>query len=328
MLEHGNNCEDDNKIREDQTDPPGTKVINRAVSEKGTGDRLDVFLARETSEAYSRTYLQSLIKDGEVEVNGEKIQKPSYRLSGGETVRISIPPAMPTALEPEPIPLDIVYEDDDLAVVNKQRDLVVHPAPGHYSGTLVHALLYHFDNLSSINNIMRPGIVHRLDKDTTGLLLIAKNDTAHLALSYQLQKRTMKREYLALTHGVPDVKKGKIDMRVGRDPDTRFKMAVVQSGGKTAVTWFEVDQVYGEHSLLKCQLETGRTHQIRVHLTYIGYPVIGDPLYAPEYPDYGLKGQALHATCVGFEHPTTEEYMEFTSSFPEDVKEVISKIEK
>ncbi len=307
--------------------PPGTKILRHHVSEDEGGTRLDVFLARHTSEAYSRTYLQSLISQQRVQVDGSSVNKASHRLHGGESVQIIIPPAVPSTLEPEPIPLDVVYEDDDLLVLNKQRDLVVHPAPGHYSGTLVHGLLHHCENLSSINNIMRPGIVHRLDKDTTGLMVVAKNDTAHLHLSYQLQKRWMEREYLALVHGVPDVKKGKIEMRIGRDPDTRFKMSVVRSGGKRAVTWFRVEGVIdSEHALLRCELETGRTHQIRVHLSYIGYPVVGDPLYAPEYDDYGLEGQALHATRVAFEHPTSAEWLEFESELPDDVQDVIGRL--
>lgn len=305
----------------------GTQVKQWRVSEEEEGVRLDVFMARHTSEAFSRTYIQSLLEAGNAAVDGETVTRASHTLKDGQEIKLVIPPARPQALEPEPIPLDVVYEDDDLLVINKQRNLVVHPAPGHHSGTLVHALLHHCSNLSSINNIMRPGIVHRLDKDTTGLMVVAKNNTAHLDLSYQLKKRWMKREYYALVYGVPEVKRGKIDMRVGRDPDNRFKMAVVKSGGKRAVTWFTVSEVIDEqHSLLHCQLETGRTHQIRVHMSYIGHPVVADPLYAPDYPGYGLEGQALHATKIAFEHPTSREKMEFSASLPEDVQEVIESL--
>ncbi|MFO7942540.1 MAG: RluA family pseudouridine synthase [Bacillota bacterium] len=304
-----------------------TRVFEGVVSDEDDGTRLDIFLARNTTEAYSRTYLQSLIREGNIAVDSSVICTPSSRLEEGQKVRMTVPPPQEGILEPEDIPLDVVYEDDDIIVINKSRDLVVHPAPGHYTGTLVHALLHHSSRLSTIIDHTRPGIVHRLDKDTTGLMVVAKNDTSHLSLSYQLQKRRMKREYLALVHGVPEVETGTIETRIGRDPETRFKMKVVNSGGKHAVTHFRVDEVVGNsHALLRCNLETGRTHQIRVHLEFIGHPVVGDPMYAPEWPNHGLSGQALHAVRLTLEHPTTGETMEFEASMPDDMKNVLRQL--
>ncbi|MFP4200638.1 MAG: RluA family pseudouridine synthase [Bacillota bacterium] len=305
----------------------GTRVFAGTVSDEDDDARLDIFLARNTTEAYSRTYLQNLIREGNVSVDDSVIRIPASRVTKGQRVRMTVPPPKEGMLEPEDIPLDVVYEDDDIIVINKSRDLVVHPAPGHYSGTLVHALLHHSNDLSTIIDHTRPGIVHRLDKDTTGVMVVAKNDTAHLSLSYQLQKRHMKREYLALVHGVPEVETGTVKTRIGRDPETRFKMRVVNSGGKFAVTHFRVDEILGNsHALLRCNLETGRTHQIRVHLTFIGHPVVGDPMYAPSWPDYGLSGQALHAARLTLEHPTTGEEMEFEAPIPDDMDEVIQRL--
>ncbi len=304
------------------------RVFEGCVGEEDAGTRLDIFLARNTSEAYSRTYLQKLIRDGDVQVDGREVTTPGKVLEVHQRVRMVVPPPRGQTLEPEDIPLDVVYEDDDLIVINKSRDLVVHPAPGHYTGTLVHALLHHSSQLSTIIDHTRPGIVHRLDKDTTGLMVVAKNDTAHLSLSYQLQKRRMKREYLALVHGLPEVETGTVDARIGRDPETRFKMKVVNSGGKKAVTHFRVDKVLGRsHALLRCNLESGRTHQIRVHLAFIGLPVVGDPMYAPGLPDYGLTGQALHATRLVLEHPTTGREMAFEAPMPEDMRSLVERLE-
>ncbi len=312
---------------EDNDLPPGTQVLDWRVQEEDCGSRVDVFLARHTSQAYSRTYIQNLIREGNVQVQDGVVDAPSRTVHTGDRITMMVPPARKTALEPEDIPLDIVFEDDDLLVVNKQRGLVVHPAPGHHSGTLVHALLHHCSDLSSINNIMRPGIVHRLDKDTTGVMVVAKNNTAHLHLSYQIRKRHMKRVYLALVYGAVEVQTGKIEARIARDPDTRFKMKVAVRGGKTAVTWFRViDVLDGRHALLRCELETGRTHQIRVHLAYIGHPVVDDPLYAQDHPPRGLQGQALHAHHLSFEHPTTGQRMDFEAPMPADMQELVETI--
>ncbi len=306
---------------------PGSQVLNWTVSAEDEGLRLDVFLAQNTPQAYSRTYIQNLIREGNVTADGELVTVPSNLVSGGEFVELVVPPPRESTLEPEPIPLDVLFEDDDILVINKQRDLVVHPAPGHYSGTLVHGLLHHCSELSGINNIMRPGIVHRLDKDTTGAMVVAKTDRAHLHVSQQIKKRLMKRIYLALTHGVPEVESGKIETRIARDPDTRFKMKAVARGGKDAVTWFRVQEVPDDgHALLRCELDTGRTHQIRVHLEYIGHPVVGDPMYGGEYPAYGLQGQALHARELSFEHPATGERMTFTAPLPEDFTAVLDRM--
>ena len=306
---------------------PGAQLFRWTAALEDEGLRLDVFLAQHTTEGFSRTYLQSLVRDGNVMVDHEVVDTPSHLVSSGDEVELLIPPPRESTLEPEPIPLDVVYEDEDLMVINKQRNLVVHPAPGHYSGTLVHALLNHCSDLSSINNIMRPGIVHRLDKDTTGAMVVAKNNTAHLDISYQIKKRRMKRIYLAVVHGVPEVETGRVEARIGRDPDTRFKMKVVTRGGKTAGTWFRVIELLGrEHALLRCQLDTGRTHQIRVHLSYIGHPVVGDPLYADGYPAHGMSGQALHAARLSFEHPTTGELLDFEVPPPEDMQRLMDNL--
>ncbi len=305
----------------------GTQVFEGVVEPEDGGIRLDVYLARNTTNAYSRTYLQNLVRDGHVEVDSIAVSTPGKLVEEGQRVRVVVPPPTTHTLEPEDIPLDIIYEDEDLMVINKDRDMVVHPAPGHYSGTLVHALLHHSSDLSTIIDRTRPGIVHRLDKDTTGAMVVAKNDTAHLGISYQLQKRKMKREYLALVHGVPDVASGSVYARIGRDPETRFKMRVVTSGGKSAVTHFHVEEVFGsEYSLLRCNLETGRTHQIRVHLAYIGLPVVGDPMYGSGLPTLGLEGQALHAARLVLEHPTTGETMEFEAPLPEDFEAVLREL--
>jgi len=306
---------------------PGSQVLQRTVSGADEGLRMDVFLARHTTEAYSRTYIQNLIREGHVCVDREVVNVPSYLVRAGEEVEMVIPPPRESTLEPEPIPLEVLFEDEDVLVINKQRDLVVHPAPGHYSGTLVHGLLHHCSELSGINNIMRPGIVHRLDKDTTGAMVVAKNDRSHLHLSQQIKKRKMRRIYLALTHGVPEVETGRIETRIARDPDTRYKMKAVARGGKWAATWFQVEEIPdARHALLRCELDTGRTHQIRVHLAYIGHPVVADPMYGEEYPTYGLAGQALHARELSFEHPATGQRIDFTAPLPEDFQSVLDRM--
>lgn len=284
--------------------------------------RLDKYLASKL-EGMTRTQIQSLIEDGNILVNG-KAAKASYTVKNGDAVRVIIPEAEPCEIKPENIPLDIYYEDSDLLVINKPAGMVVHPAAGNYSGTLVNALLYHCGDLSGINGILRPGIVHRLDKDTSGLLVACKNDFTHRVLSKDFANRKVTRRYHALVHGVIEHNLGRIDAPIGRSPLDRKLMAVVE-GGRRAVTNFQVLERFPENTYLELALETGRTHQIRVHLKYIGYPVVGDP-------QYGLKkeilptGQLLHAKTLGFTHPRTGKYLEWTSPLPKEFEEYLNKL--
>lgn len=289
-----------------------------AVPTDQEGRRLDQFLASQVDLGLSRSQLQRLVKEGRCLVNGEP-SRPARMVAAGEQVVLELPdPESPTPAA-EDIPLEVVYEDPDLIVINKPRGMVVHPAPGHGTGTLVNALLFHCHDLSGINRVMRPGIVHRLDKDTTGLLVAAKNDRAHLILAQQLKERRVTREYLALVHGSPLVERGIIEADLGRDPRQRQRMAVVESGGRQAITRFRVVERFPAHGLLAVSLDTGRTHQIRVHLAYIGFPVVGDPLYGARRDPLGLTGQALHARLLGFVHPATEEWLEFSVPPPADM---------
>lgn len=293
------------------------------VGPEGHGRRLDVYLAGEEEEL-TRTYIQKLIAGGLVQVNGIP-QKPNYRVKEGDEITVEIPPPQELELKPEPIPLDIYYEDEDVIVVNKPRGMVVHPAEGNYTGTLVNALLYHCRDLSGINGILRPGIVHRLDKDTSGLLMVAKNDYAHLNLAEQLKNRQVERRYWALVHGVVKEKKGLVDAPVGRDPRNRKKMAVVESG-KRAVTRYEVLWTAEGYSFLELNLETGRTHQIRVHMSYIGHPLVGDLVYGPSRPHFGLNGQFLHAYRLGFVHPRNGNFLRFESPLPAELASILENI--
>lgn len=294
------------------------------AGETDTGKRLDVFLAGET-EALTRTHIQKLIAEGLASVNGEKV-RASRRVKQGDLVRLEIPAPEGLELKPEPIPLDIYYEDSDLIVVNKPRGMVVHPAGGNYSGTLVNALLFHCRDLSGINGVTRPGIVHRLDKDTSGLMMAAKNDLAHLSLAQQLRDRRITRCYLALVHGQVREETGVIDAPIGRDPGNRQKMAVVQKNAKNAVTNYKVLQRYDNYTSLELKLETGRTHQIRVHLAFIGHPVVGDPKYGPARPHFGLTGQFLHAAVLGFKHPRTGSTLELEAPLPAELAAIIKKL--
>ena len=272
----------------------------------------------------TRSQLKNLINDGHVTVNGQAV-KPKYKVQAGD--KISLVKSEPQSLEltPENIPLDIVYEDDDVIVVNKPQGMVVHPAPGHPDHTLVNALLYH-SPLSTINGTFRPGIVHRIDKDTSGLLMVAKNDLAHQSLAEQLRNKTNKREYLALVYGQIKEDEGTIDAPLGRNPQDRKKQAVVKSG-RHAVTHFKVMKRYDNFTLVKCILETGRTHQIRVHMKYIGHPLVGDPLYGPRKV-IGKDGQFLHAALLGFKHPRTGEEMVFEAPLPENFQKMLDKLDK
>lgn len=274
--------------------------------------RIDKYLADELDNM-SRSKIQGLIEEGFIKVNDQEI-KSNYKVQADDQITISIPEAEAIDIIPEDIPLDIIYQDQDLIVLNKEQGMVVHPAPGHKSGTLVNALLYQIDDLSGINGEIRPGIVHRLDKDTSGIMVVAKNDEAHVALSEQLADRSMERTYWALVHGIMPHNQGTIDAPIGRDPRNRQRNAVVTEG-KEAVSHFKLLERFEEYSLLEVQLESGRTHQIRVHLNYIDFPVAGDELYGPRKTLEG-KGQFLHARRIGFIHPRTGEKMVFEAELP------------
>ena len=272
----------------------------------------------------TRSQLKNLINDVHVTVNGHPV-KPKYKVQAGDKISLVKPEPQSLELTPENIPLDIVYEDDDVIVVNKPQGMVVHPAPGHPDHTLVNALLYH-SPLSTINGTFRPGIVHRIDKDTSGLLMVAKNDLAHQSLAEQLRNKTNKREYLALVYGQIKEDEGTIDAPLGRNPQDRKKQAVVKDG-RHAVTHFKVVKRYDNFTLVKCILETGRTHQIRVHMKYIGHPLVGDPLYGPRKV-IGKNGQFLHAALLGFKHPRTGEEMVFEAPLPENFQKMLDKLDK
>lgn len=284
------------------------------VDEEGNGERLDVFLRRKMA-GLSRMQVQRLIEEGKVLV-GTKASKPSSRLNEGDKVECEIPAPRSLQIMPEPLEIEVVYEDSDLLVVNKPQGMVVHPANGNYSGTLVNALLYHCRDLSGINGVLRPGIVHRIDKDTSGLLVVAKNDAAHNHLAEQLKNHTVKRIYIALVHGNITEPGGIIEAPIGRSLQDRQKMAVVLKNSKTAITEYRVLERLGEYTLIECRLKTGRTHQIRVHLAYINHPVVGDQKYGPKKNPFGFPGQALHAQTLGFCHPGNNEWLEFSTAPP------------
>lgn len=303
----------------------GPRLHRVRVTEAWEGERLDRFLAGQPELELSRTQIQRLIRSGDVTVDGAPA-KASVPLRAGQEVMVFVPAAPPPLLLPESFPIDVIYEDDDVLVINKPRDLVVHPAPGHETGTLVNALLAYSDDLSLVAGTARPGIVHRLDKDTTGLMLVAKTDAAHRTLSAELKKRLIERRYLALVHGAPEVDHGMIDAPIGRHPGDRIRMAV-RPDGRTAWTEFWVRERFGQaFALLECKLYTGRTHQIRVHLTYIGHPLAGDPMYGPRQTLEGLGGQALHAYRLAFTHPRTREPMSFTCDPPEDFQQALAYV--
>lgn len=289
--------------------------------------RVDVFL-NEEMEDVSRSALQKNIEKGNITVNGEKISK-NYKLHLGDIVEAELPPPENIDIVPEDIPLDIMYEDDDLIVINKSQNMVVHPAPGHYTGTLVNALMFHCgDNLSGINGVLRPGIVHRIDKDTSGVLVIAKSDLVHKGLSEQLAEHSMKRVYNAIVYNSFSEESGTVDRNIDRSKNDRKKMAVVMQGGRNAVTHYKVIEKLGKYTWVELQLETGRTHQIRVHMSYIGHPLLGDPVYGPKKCPFNLNGQVLHAKVLGFIHPRTGEYMEFNSELPDYFSSLIERLKK
>ena len=296
------------------------------VDESCSNQRLDKFLSTYFSEL-SRSHIAKLIEEENCLVN-EKVAKSSYKLKTGDVIEINIPEAKELEIEKEDIPLDIVYEDSDILIINKPQGMVVHPANGHYEHTLVNAILHHCHDLSGINGVMRPGIVHRIDKDTSGLICVAKNDKAHLSLAEQLKDHTMARTYVALVKGVIAENTGEINLPIGRDPHNRQKMAVTRSNSKEAITYFKVLQRFSEHTLVECHLKTGRTHQIRVHLSYIGYPVEGDPLYSGrKYDTLYKNGQLLVAVGLRLIHPSSNKEMEFKIDLPDYFKEVINHLE-
>ena len=299
----------------------GLETVTAEAEDAGT--RADVFLAAKLG--VSRSNMQKLLEDGRVK-RGEKIIKANYKVRAGEMFVVDIPEPEPIEAVPENIPLDIIYEDDDVVVLNKARGMVVHPAPGNYTGTLVNALLYHCSNLSGINSSIRPGIVHRLDKDTSGIMIVAKNDAAHISLSQQIQSKTAVRTYLAVVRGNIKTDSGTIETQIARDKTDRKKMAVVKEGGRDAITDYEVLERFGKYTLVRCKLRTGRTHQIRVHMEYLGYPLVGDPKYSPMKTPFGIKGQALHSHTLEFTHPRTGERMKFEAPLPEDMHKIITRL--
>jgi len=289
------------------------------------GVRLDAFLADEI-ESLSRSFLQKLIKEECILVNGNPV-KSNYRLAGGDVITLTIPEPEPMDAAAEPIPLDIVYEDEDILFVNKPKGMVVHPAPGHYTGTLVNGLLHHCQGaLSGINGVQRPGIVHRIDRDTTGLLVVCKNDFAHQQVAKQLAEHSITRKYRAIVHGVIHENRGTINEPIGRNKQNRLKMGIDLMNGKQAITHYTVLQRYLKYSYVECQLETGRTHQIRVHMTHIHHPILGDPLYGNQKSPFHLGGQTLHAMVLGLHHPRTGQYLEFEAPLPDYFTNLLTKM--
>ena len=289
--------------------------------------RIDRFLGSRL-EQVSRSYLQKLVKDGAVLVNGKPV-KSSYKVENGDRIHLEIPDAVEPEIEAEPMVLDILYEDSDIILINKPKGMVVHPAAGHYSGTLVNGLMAHCKNeLSGINGVMRPGIVHRIDMDTTGVLIVCKNDKAHNAIAEQLKVHSITRKYYAIVHGVLKADTGTVNAPIGRHPVDRKKMSINEKNGKEAVTHYRVLRRFRRFTFVECQLETGRTHQIHVHMASIGHPLLGDQVYGPaKVPFSGLQGQTLHAGVLGIIHPSTGEYMEFTAPLPAYFEALLKKLE-
>ena len=302
------------------------------ITEETKGTRLDLVLSAGL-EDYSRSFIQKLFERGGVSVNGEVCTSKKYKCQAGDLVEIEIPEPEKLEAEAEDIPLDIIYEDEDLLVVDKPAGMVVHPAPGNYSGTLVNALMFHCgDQLSSINGVIRPGIVHRIDKDTSGLLVVAKSDRAHTGLARQLEEHSVGRIYQAIVYNNIKEDEGTVDAAIGRDPRNRLRNAVIREGmsgyenAKGAVTHYKVLERFGKYTYIEAKLETGRTHQIRVHMAHIKHPLLGDELYGPNRNKEGARRQMLHAGVLGFVHPVTGEYMEFESPLPEDFRKVLNRL--
>ena len=303
------------------------KVMEFNIEAEEQGKRLDSFLS-EKIEGYSRTYMQKLIEDENCKVNG-KGAKSNLKLRQGDRVEAAIPDPVPLEVEPEKIELDIVYEDADIVIINKPQGMVVHPAHGNYSGTVVNALLSHcgslsdYNSLTGINGVMRPGIVHRIDKDTSGIIVIAKTNEAHLSLSEQLKEHSITRKYTALLEGRLKDDAGRIETLIGRNPKDRKQMAVVSGNGKKAVTHYRVLERFDSNTLIEAVLETGRTHQIRVHMAYLGHPLVGDTVYGHKKQKFDTKGQLLHARILGFIHPTSQMYVEFEAALPDYFEKIL-----
>ncbi|MEC1179425.1 RluA family pseudouridine synthase [Metasolibacillus meyeri] len=297
-------------------------VVTYTIEAQQAGERIDKALAS-LQEEWSRTQINNWVTDGVVKVNGAEV-KAKYKVREGDIIEVDVPEPESLEVIAEDLALNIVYEDADVVVVNKPKGMVVHPAPGHMTGTLVNGLMHHCKDLSGINGILRPGIVHRIDKDTSGLLMVAKNDVAHESLVNQLVEKSVTRKYTALVHGHIAHDKGTIDAPIGRDTKDRQKQAIVDNG-KNAVTHFQVIERFGDYTLVECRLETGRTHQIRVHMQYIGFPLVGDPKYGPK-KTIDFDGQVLHAGILGFIHPATGEYLEFSAPLPEDFQQLLTEL--
>lgn len=305
------------------------KIFKIDVEKENEGERIDSFLASKISER-SRNFFQKLLDGGMVLVNDSICDSKKYKVKALDIIEVEIPEAKEPDIIPEDISLDIVYEDDDVLVINKPAGMVVHPAAGNYTGTLVNAIMHHCgDRLSSINGVIRPGIVHRIDKDTSGLLMVAKNDAAHNSLAQQLAEHSITRKYVAIVWDNLKENDGVVDAPIGRHPKDRKKQSVMYDDtGKRAVTHWRVLERFGSFTLVECQLETGRTHQIRVHMAYIKHPLLGDSVYGPAKSAVGAKRQMLHAKTLGFVHPSTGKYIEFDSQLPEDFSEVLNKLRK
>jgi len=303
------------------------KSAEYTIAVSDAGSRLDHFLAIQSDLGLSRSQIARLIKEGQIKVNQEET-KASHKLKIGDKITLTIPLPKKLDVIPEELPLNIMYEDDDLVVVNKARGMTVHPGAGRETGTLVNALLQHCTNLSGIGGVLRPGIVHRLDKDTSGLIVIAKSDLAHQALSKQFKERKVSKKYLALVHGIVKQNEGVVETLIGRHRVKRKKMAVLEAGGKEAITHYRVVERFKQYALVELDLKTGRTHQIRVHMNYLGFPLVGDPIYGKKKEAFKTAGQLLHAAKLGFTHPRTGEYLEFTAPLPEDMREIIKKLPK
>ena len=303
-------------------------IVTLIVDEGYDGVRIDKYLAL-YSEGFSRSYIQKLIKEGNILLNDVPVSKTSLSVRVDDTIIMHIPEPKELNIEPEDLKLEIIYEDNDIIIVNKPKGMVVHPSAGHYTGTLVNGLLYHCkDSLSSINGILRPGIVHRIDMDTSGLLVVCKNDEAHRSIAAQLKEHSIERTYHAIVYNNITEGEGTVDAPIGRSPSDRKKMAVNYKNGKPAVTHYKVLERFGDLTYIKCNLETGRTHQIRVHMASINHPLLGDFVYGPEKNRFGVRGQVLHAKSLGFIHPSTHEYMQFDSEIPEYFAKILEKLAK